>query len=101
MKVSAVLLPVAASNAAVLVTASPNEPIPLGMSLTLALGVRVVLHSWSDRWLRTWTLSSVGLKKSNAQAGLAAAMMSLLSAADIHDSTLQEPPPDTSDVSTW
>jgi hypothetical protein len=60
-----------------------------------------VLHSSSDRWLRIWTLSSVGLKRLNAQDGLAAAMTSLLLAADAHDSTLQVPPPSaTSEVST-
>src|SRR5262245_14991617 len=81
--------------------AVPNTPMPLGERFTFSFGAKPVDHSPSWRVRLNCALSSYGRSPSNAQVGVAAAKRSRLYAEETHDSTLQLPASDTSDVSTW
>ena len=66
----------------------------------LAFGAIVVLHSPSLRARLVSRLNSTGLNGSTTQDGLATAEKSVLVAADIQLSTLQEPTSEMSAAST-
>ena len=74
--------------------------MPVGMKLVLAFGATVVLQSPSLRARIVCRLSSIGLKGSTTQEGLATAEKSRLVAAEIQLSTLQEPTSEMSAAST-
>ncbi len=70
------------------------------MKFVLAFGATVVLQSPSLRARMVSKLSSIGVKGSTTQEGLATAEKSVLVAADIQLSTLQEPTSEMSAAST-
>ena len=79
---------------------NPHRPIPVGTKFVLAFGATVVLQSPSLRARMVCRLSSIGLKGSTTQEGLATAEKSVLEAVDSQLSTLQEPTSEMSAAST-
>ena len=94
------LSPVRASNEPPAENAKPSFPTPVGTMFILALGANVVLQSPALRASVESMLNSTGLNGSTTQDGLATIEKSVLVAACIQVSTLQDPTSEISAEST-